>query len=148
MRRLLLILPILLMACNALVPAFNAEANTRVTDAYQQISQLLAKAELGGFQSKSTYQGEINSYAAIISQLETAKLSLQGSGPTGDSPAASANTLLINILDGCLSNVKAFSQMHQQFGIIPNTGATQPVRTACDQTVKAVGARAPVIGGN
>ena len=143
MRRYLLILPFLLMGCDVLAPAYNADANQRVVDAYQQISELMAKADLGALTAKSSYQTELNAYAAIISQLETAKLSIQGSGPTGDSPAAQANGLLVNIIDGCLSNVKAFSQMHQQFGIQPNIGATQPVRTACDQTVKAVGARGP-----
>ena len=144
MRRLLVIFPFLLLGCDAFAPPFNADANNRVVDAYQEISELLAKAELGAFQSKSSYRGEIGSYASIISKLETAKLSLLGSAPTGDeTPAARANTLLVNILDGCLTNVKSFSQLHQQFGIIPNTGTTQPVRTACDQTVKAVSARSP-----
>jgi len=143
MRRFLLILPLLFMGCNVLAPAYNADADQRVVDAYQKISELMAKAELGGLTAKSSYSTELNTYAGIISQLETAKLSISGGGPSGDSPAAKANTLLVNIIDGCLSNVKAFSQMHQQFGIQPNIGATQPVRTACDQTVKAVGARGP-----
>jgi len=143
MRRFLLILPFLLMGCNLLTPAYNADADQRVVDAYQKISELMAKADLGALQSKSSYQTELDTYALIISQLETAKLSIGGQIPSGDSPAAQSGKLLINILDGCLSNVKAFSQMHQQFGITPNIGATQPVRTACDQTVKAVGARGP-----
>ena len=147
MRRILLVLPFFLLGCDALVPAFNADADRRVVDAYQQISEILAKADLGALTSKSSYQGELDTYASIISQLETAKLSVQSTGPTGDSPAAKSNQLLIDIIDACLTNVKTFSQMHQQFGIQPNVGATQPVRTTCDQTVKAVGARGPSIGG-
>ncbi len=147
MRRILLVLPFFLLGCDALVPAFNADADRRVVDAYQQISEILAKADLGALTSKSSYQGELDTYASIISKLETAKLSIQGSGPTGNSPAASNNALLVSIINGCLSNVKTLSQMHQQFGIQPNVGATQPIRTACDQAVKAVGARGPSIGG-
>ena len=143
MRRFLLIMPLLLMGCDVLTPAYNADADQRVVDAYQKISELMAKADLGALTSKSSYQTELNTYALIISQLETSKLSISGQVPGGDGPAAQSGKLLINILDGCLTNVKAFSQMHQKFGIQPNIGATQPVRTACDQTVKAVGARGP-----
>ena len=141
MRLFLFALPLILLGCNLIAPAYNADADQRVVDAYQKISELMAKAELGGLERKASYQTELNTYAAILSQLETAKLSIQGTGPTRDGAAAKANSLLINIIDGCLSNLKAFSQMHQQFGVQPNIGATQPVRSACDQTVKAVGAR-------
>lgn len=149
MRLRLLALVLMITGCDALAPSFDAAANTRVTSAYQSISEILAKAELGAFTSKSSFAGQIDAYAGIISALETAKLTIEGDAPSNEKlPAFKANQLLVGIIEGCLSEVKSFSALHKEFGIPASSGATQPVRVACDETVKAVGARGPVAQGS
>jgi len=144
MRLFLAACPFLIAGCDVIAPSYDAQADSRVVNAYQQISEILAKAELGAFTSKSSFSDQINAYASIISQLETSKLSIEGDAPKNSKlPSAKANTLLVGIIDGCISEVKSFSQLHQKFGIPANSGATQPVRVACDETVKSVGARGP-----
>ena len=141
MRRLVLIVPFLAMGCDVLAPAYDPDADRRMLGAYQEISGILAQADLGALSKPSSYPAEIPTYASIISQLETAKLSLGGASAKPGSAAARSQDALISVVNGCITEVKSLAGFHQASGIIPNAGITTPVRVACDAAVKAAQAR-------
>ncbi|MEL7114269.1 MAG: hypothetical protein AAGP08_01545 [Pseudomonadota bacterium] len=148
MRAVLILCTFLIAACE-IIPRYNSEADTLITGAYQDISTILAKADLGAFTSKSSFAGEIDTYASIIGKLETAKISVGNKTPTNSrQPAAKTGATLDSIIGDCITQVKAFSDDHRDRGIIPGIGATQPVRVACDAAARAIGVNRPLVGGN
>ncbi|MCG3267161.1 hypothetical protein [Yoonia sp. I 8.24] len=132
----------LLSSCSFFAPAYVEEADTRATEAYETLSNILAKAELGELSDPETFAASVDSYALIISKLETAAFSVGGT-PTEETsqPRDEAQSSLNAVIQSCLTLVKLFASEHETDGIVVGSGTTQPVRISCDQAVKAIRAR-------
>lgn len=139
MKLIYLSLFLILSACSIFAPPYVEEADARATEAYEVLSKILAKADLGLLRSPSTFNDYADDYATVISKFETAAFSV-GGAPSGENstPLAQAKTSLNVILQSCLNLVKLFSKEHKEFGIVEGSGTVQPVRVSCDQAVKAI----------
>jgi len=139
MKFLAMPLMLILVGCSFFAPAYVKEADTRATEAYQEISNIMSRAELGALEDKSTYSEYIDNYANAISLLETASFSIGGT-PDDDAQDLLAKSLqnLNAVLNICISQVKIFASEHEEFGIDPSSGIIQPVRVSCDEAVKAI----------
>ena len=131
------VLGALLSGCAAFAPPYQAEADRMATESFAATSELLAKAELGEFVTPQSYPPAVDTYAKAISGMETARL-LASTGGTATEAAETAKATQLAVIDACLANIKSLAGLHRSGGLIPGTGATQPVRVACDQAVRAI----------
>lgn len=124
--------------CSAFAPAYVRDADTKATSGYEELSVLLAKAELGAFEDNSSYADQVDEYASVVSKFAVAKLAFAKSGTgSGVTRAAAANSLDI-LITNCISLVEGLADEHELAGIVPKTGTTQPAQVGCDAAVKAI----------
>ena len=117
------------------VPAYSADAAKSGNAAFETISVLLAKGELGALQSSASYPNSVNQYASAISQLETAAFTIEQSNSGRIVVGAEA---LSSLISNCINLVKKYAEAHKMYGIKPNSGINQPVRVGCDAAVSAI----------
>ena len=142
MRLLLSLFVVLAMAgCDYFAPPYQQQADERAVRGYEGLSLILAKAELGSLTRATSFAGEAEGYAKVISDIETARLVVGGAAPRPNSPAEEAARLLDRIVGRCLSAVKLLAEQHKEFGLDPEDGIIAPTRLTCDLAVKAIQAR-------
>ena len=127
--------------CDYFAPPYVKEADQRAVAAYSSISTIAAKAELGQLSKPSSYKAEVDTYAKIISELETAKFALGAVNPAANKPAAEAQKSLLAQVDRCIQQVKDFAALNKSDGVAPQTGAAALLRGTCDLALRAVQAR-------
>lgn len=125
--------------CGYFAPAYVQDADMRATNSFQGLSEMLAKAELGQYQSKSSFTGAVDQYAAVISQMETAAFALGGvAQPTRETPLARAKASQRAVVSICIQQMRALAEHHEKSGLGPANGALQGARISCDQAVKVI----------
>lgn len=125
--------------CDYFAPAYIKDADTRATNAYQSLSEILAKAELRLYLDKESFTGAVDQYTAVISQMETASFAIGGLvEKTAKTPLATAQSEQRAVVVICIDQVRMLAQHHEQYGLDPTFGVLQPVRVSCDQAVKVI----------
>lgn len=138
MRLLLTCACMFLAGCASLVPPVDDKTIDRTTAAYETLSEVLARAELGQFVEPATHAQTVEKYVTILSQIETAGFEVGSTRASGS--AQEAREALSGLISACVAQVRAMSDLHRDFGLKPETGSTQPVRVTCDAATRALAA--------
>lgn len=136
MRRVIF-LAAFLCACSPFAPPYQAEADASASRSFEATSEILARVELGQYETPRSYPAAIDDYVKAISAMETARL-LVSSAPADAAPAEAAKDAQLQVVDACLANIKTLADMHKSLGLVPGSGVTQPVRVTCDQAVRTI----------
>jgi len=132
-------LALTLTACAVFAPPYDPVLDQKTTAAYESVAKLAAQAEMGLYQDKTTYPATVDTYATIQGGLAVAAVRA-ASAPVAGKRAEQARDMTVGFIKGCSAQVTGLATLHQTFGVVPNTGATQAMMVACDQAAKAVAA--------
>ncbi|MEJ2816590.1 hypothetical protein [Caulobacter sp. CCG-8] len=132
-------LALALSACALFAPPYDATLDEKTTSAYESVAKLAAQAEMGLYQDKATYPGTVDTYATIQGALAVVAVRA-ASAPVAGKRAEQARDMTVGFIKGCSAQVSGLAKLHQTYGVVPNTGATQAMMVSCDQAAKAVGA--------
>ncbi len=122
----------------SVTPQLNKDLAKLATKSYNDLSTLLAKAELGALRSNSSFDKSVDNYAAIVSGYETVRLYVGSSNPQDNSAVGASSSTLGRLIDICLQQVKFLAEAHKASGIKPGSGITQPVRVSCDAATRSI----------
>ena len=123
-------------ACASLAPRISEDASSRALLAYEDLSGILARAELGQYRRPASHADALDTYVTIITRVETAAFAVATAPAAG--PAMEARDALGRLISACVEQVRLLSDLHRDFGITPASGATQPVRVTCDAATRAL----------
>jgi hypothetical protein len=131
-------LALIVSGCSTFAPTYIKDADSKATVGYEELSVLLAKADLGAFEARSSYAEQVDKYAGVVSKFMVARLAFAQSGGGAGITRAEAATTLDALIGNCIQLVELLASEHEAAGIVPRTGATQPVQVGCDAAVKAI----------
>lgn len=130
---------ILVSGCAIFAPPYKQEADTQISNAYQQISEITACIDLGLCATADSFKEKETNYTKAISSLKSAYLIASNwQASRKNLPATEANEYLLEIVKGCETSLVNLSELHKTAGIPAGIGAAQPVDISCDQAVRAI----------
>ena len=117
-------------------PQFSMSTANRTYASLSELYVLLAKAELGAFRSRSSFDGSVDGYAAVIGGFQLGRLLDADRAVSLDAKRRSLNAAILR----CVAQVKNMSVLHRTEGIDLAAPVIEAVRQTCDAAATAVAA--------
>lgn len=124
--------------CSVFAPPYLAGAERSMASAYSSVSEITACVDLGLCATPASFTAKEGNYINAIAGMKTAETTVSNWKPPFESaPSSKSKKLLLELIDGCRSQLISLSNIHRQSGVPAGAGLTQPVDVACNQALRA-----------